>query len=446
MTPEEFATLLALGYERGGTEFKGVGALTDSHLVAKVVRAMLGMANRRDGGLVILGVGDRNGQLVADGLSDTDLATWRYDDISDQVSRYADPSLTFDREEIEYDGKRFLVLRVHEFDDVPVLCKRDYQVTGTMGKPVLRAGACYVRSRRKPETSEIPTHEDMRALLGLAVQKGLRDYFALSAAGGIDISAIFGQGDVRRFEAERLDLVGDRASKDGLIAEIRSRGHWEVVIRPTKYVADRVADFAELLPLVETNRVSARGWSFPYVDHGDDRRRGADWVGQETAYGHYLEAWRLYRSGQFVHLAGIWTDWHDRPGNWVPVHIRGRPVLPVCDTVGRFTEIFEFAARLALSRAGDESMRVDVRLVGLAGRQVYADNPSRHLFRAYIASPNFEEFRMDQIEVTRTELSTSARDRAVEAARQLFLRFGLDLTPELLREVQQEVVPGQRRP
>ena len=56
-----------------------------------------------------------------------------------------------------------------EFDDIPVLCKRAYG-------NVLRDGACYVRPRRKPETSEIPTQADMRDLLDLATEKEVRKY------------------------------------------------------------------------------------------------------------------------------------------------------------------------------------------------------------------------------------------------------------------------------
>ena len=47
-----------------------------------------------------------------------------------------------------------------------MLCKRDYQ-------GVLRSGACYVRSSRKPETSEIPTQTEMRELLQLATDKAV---------------------------------------------------------------------------------------------------------------------------------------------------------------------------------------------------------------------------------------------------------------------------------
>ncbi len=50
MDDEEFAQRLALGHETRGTEFKGPGLQSDRRLVAQVVRAVLGMANRRDGG------------------------------------------------------------------------------------------------------------------------------------------------------------------------------------------------------------------------------------------------------------------------------------------------------------------------------------------------------------------------------------------------------------
>ena len=56
MTEEEFESLLAPGHEVDGVEFKGAWVRTDRLFLAKVARAMLGMANRLDGGLVILGI------------------------------------------------------------------------------------------------------------------------------------------------------------------------------------------------------------------------------------------------------------------------------------------------------------------------------------------------------------------------------------------------------
>ena len=91
MTDEEFAQVMALGHELSGVEFKGPGPLSDSRLVAQVVKAVLGMANRRDGGMVIIGVADRGSALEPVGTGDADLATWRYDAVADQVARLCRP-------------------------------------------------------------------------------------------------------------------------------------------------------------------------------------------------------------------------------------------------------------------------------------------------------------------------------------------------------------------
>jgi predicted HTH transcriptional regulator len=172
VTDQEFAEILALGHETRGVEFKGPGRRSDRQLFAQVVNAVLGMANRRDGGKVIIGVEDVGGALNPVGLNGRDLATWRYDNVADRLATYADPSVSFDLEVKEYNGSRYVVLHVEEFADIPVLCNQDYQ-------GVLRNGACYVRTRRKPETSEIPTQADMRDLLELATEKRLRGYLAL---------------------------------------------------------------------------------------------------------------------------------------------------------------------------------------------------------------------------------------------------------------------------
>lgn len=207
MTDREFEDILALGHERRGTEFKGPGPRSDKRFFAKVVRAVLGMANHRDGGLVILGVEDRSGTIKPVGLTNTDLATWSYDDISSSLAAYADPSVSFDRQVLTYKDCTYIILRVHEFEELPVLCRQDYS-KGT--EVVLRRGACYVRSRHKPETSEIPSQEDMRDLLDLAIDKGVRKFVARGVKGGlisIDPSVVpLTPDDKRLFDDQLKDL------------------------------------------------------------------------------------------------------------------------------------------------------------------------------------------------------------------------------------------------
>ena len=170
MTDTEFAEIMALRHELRGVEFKGPGPLTGGRLAAQVAKAAIGMANRRSGGSVIIGV-QEDADFIPVGLSETEAATWNYDAVADQIARYADPGVEFDLEIKEFGGNRFAVIEVAEFADIPVLFKKAFD-------GVLRDGACYVRTRRKPETSDLPTYADMRDLLDLSIEKGVIRYLA----------------------------------------------------------------------------------------------------------------------------------------------------------------------------------------------------------------------------------------------------------------------------
>ena len=201
MTDETFAQIIELSHESSGVEFKGSGNLSDGRLVAQVVKAVLGMANRRDGGSVIVGVQDDEGSLTPVGVSANDLRSWTYDAVADQIARYADPAVRFEREVKEYEGNHYVVLEVSEFSDVPVLCKRAFD-------NVLRDGACYVRTRRKPETTEIPTQTGMRDLLDLAIEKGVRQFLERAERVGLSVPQLIepAASDQERFDEQLGDL------------------------------------------------------------------------------------------------------------------------------------------------------------------------------------------------------------------------------------------------
>ena len=184
MTEEE---LLARGHEATGVEFKGAGPRTDLLLQAKVIRAAMGMSNRRDGGLVVIGVSEDSSGLSPTGLSDEQLVTWGQDHISTTFANYADPSIEFETQVLGYKGVNLVVLQVEAFREIPVLCKKQLSVKG---RQELKEGACYVRSRRKPETAEVSTQEDMRDMLDLAVEKALRKWVGQAQTAGLLLPAL----------------------------------------------------------------------------------------------------------------------------------------------------------------------------------------------------------------------------------------------------------------
>lgn len=199
MTENDLKDLIALGHEAAGVEFKGPGPRTAKNLFVKVVRAALAMANRRSGGTIVAGVEDSDGRIRPVGLDESDLATWTYDAVGGALSAYADPFIEFHLETVSCDGKTLVVLTVEEFESVPVLCKKDYP-------DILRAGGCYVRRRGRIESSEIPTQAEMRELLDLAIEKGVRRFIQQAHRGGLSVESAATKSDQERFDRERDDF------------------------------------------------------------------------------------------------------------------------------------------------------------------------------------------------------------------------------------------------
>lgn len=222
---------------------------------------------------------------------------------------------------------------------------------------------------------------------------------------------------------------------DEVIDKIKSRGYWKVIIRPSDFRNDRVPEFETLEHIVTQSSVSLRGWSFPHISTKTEIQRGIDWVQQWVEWSDHVEAWRLYQSGQFVFNGSIRDDWWDksfwrRPGE----DRKPGSILSVVDVVFHFTEILEFAARLAMTDAGSEMMKIGITLVGLKERQLRLDDPWREGFD-YPRTAHIESFPQE-ISARRQQLVAEPRLLALKASRELFVRFSWSPTIEFLRELQ----------
>ncbi|RIK10618.1 MAG: hypothetical protein DCC49_02895 [Acidobacteria bacterium] len=188
ITTNELEEILAFDREQRRVEFKGPGSLDDNRFFAKVTRAVLAMANRRDGGLVIIGVDD-SAPANSTGMTPDQLSRWvDLDVIADRVAQYADPGVEIEVAAVSVNECDFVVIQVAEFAEVPVLCKKDYAPSSPGGAHILRRGACYVRSSTgKIESREIGTQSEMRELLDLATEKRLRSFVETADRAGVAI-------------------------------------------------------------------------------------------------------------------------------------------------------------------------------------------------------------------------------------------------------------------
>jgi predicted HTH transcriptional regulator len=190
---DRLRNLVGLGREDRYLEFKESRPWND--LKPKLCRTTMAMANIRDGGTIVVGVGQRSGSLVAQGVTPADLATYDEDDVLAFVNRYAEPYVRLEVHKFGYEKATLVGIVVREFDEVPVVCRRSYE-------NVLRQGAIYTRSYRIAETCEVQTQTEMREIIEMATDKGIRNFLARSRGAGLRLDEVAARTDAERFREQ----------------------------------------------------------------------------------------------------------------------------------------------------------------------------------------------------------------------------------------------------
>lgn len=152
--------------ERRDLEYKRGGSWES--LRYKIARAALAMSNLEGGGRIIVGVQeDGNDGYDLAGMTQDHARTYKKDDISDFVNKYADPHAQVDVCGFCDGSKHFVVIDVLEFEETPVICKKDH-------KKDMRRGRIYARPHRKNESTPDLTAHEMKEIVENAVDKGIR--------------------------------------------------------------------------------------------------------------------------------------------------------------------------------------------------------------------------------------------------------------------------------
>jgi len=145
------------------------------NLKLQITRTSMAMANLRDGGVIIIGVSERDGEWQLQGIQDAHLETYDEDEANDFVNRYASPSLRLELVLVEHRDRKFLAVKVPEFERLPVICKRN-------GENIrkLKEGSIYIRQPGKPQTTQANRAEDISQLIELAAEKRAKEIISVS--------------------------------------------------------------------------------------------------------------------------------------------------------------------------------------------------------------------------------------------------------------------------
>lgn len=227
-------------------------------------------------------------------------------------------------------------------------------------------------------------------------------------------------------------------SKEQLLAEIRGRGYWRVTIRPVKHVV-RDLSRADLEGILVRSSVSLRGWNFPHISTHEEIARSRNDISQATDWADKREFWRFTKSGQFVYIGAMSDDWPERALHEQRQYDPQNRKISFRGIVWKFSEVFEFGARLALTEAGGQEMRIEVALQGLKNRGIWTEPrfaPLRH-------QPPVED-RWEEVWQGPSEVLVSERERAaLPMLEDLFDLFGSHVPAEVLAYHQDALRQGR---
>jgi len=185
--------LIKLGREERFLEYKD--SVSWDTIKPKIAKTAMGMSNIRDGGTIIIGMSKKGSSYKAKGNQKQILKTYDEDKIHAFINNYADPYVRLELHSIEWNMKTFLVMVVHEFEEFPVVCKKS-------NGNVLRQGATYARSYRIPETREVQSETEMREIIEMATEKGIRRFMELTQRLGIPVEGAEKEADAERFKKQ----------------------------------------------------------------------------------------------------------------------------------------------------------------------------------------------------------------------------------------------------
>jgi len=187
LSKDELVEIIYHGREERNIEYKSSMLWERSEKRFEIIKCILGMANMRDGGFIVFGVEQQDSNFILSGMAPDHVMSFNQDKVDDVVKDFADPFVETQVIIVEHESKKFVVIQVNEFEEIPVICKKNYPPrSGTL----LREGAIYNRPKGKSETTEVSTQAGMREIIDMAVDKSLHRF--VERVGRIVMSEITG--------------------------------------------------------------------------------------------------------------------------------------------------------------------------------------------------------------------------------------------------------------
>lgn len=163
--------------------------------------------------------------------------------------------------------------------------------------------------------------------------------------------------------------------------KIKTLPHWRVRLQPSRYEIQKDKDPTKAFNLMEQASVRLGGWNYPYI--GKERIeqiRAENYIASGCDWSDIVEYWRLYYSGQFIHLFATW----ERTDEKLLKHTRERVlrgsdvgelpgIISISNILFILTKVFEFAARLCEKHLYKENLKIVISLENIENYALTTD-------------------------------------------------------------------------
>lgn len=232
------------------------------------------------------------------------------------------------------------------------------------------------------------------------------------------------------------------------LEEIKSHAYWRVNIRPLEFKKDRIQTLSETRKIVEESIVKLAGWNYPHL-YEPETVNGEDWVQSGIDFEDFIEFWKFYQSGQFIHYFALHEDHNYRVKEHINQH-RGRyPIfsrsirkpkgfVSIFWALYTITHVYEFAIRLAQKNIYDTKVYISIQLQGIKDYELFFWEPTRILNKQYIAG--IEQIPFES-ELGTEELIATGHEEAINKTIHFLECFNWNNPPrEILVEEQKKLL------
>ncbi|WP_333596775.1 ATP-binding protein [Chryseobacterium flavum] len=355
MNTEDFIRLIEGQTESPSLDFKANSPWD----YKKLTKDILAMSNLPDGGHIVIGIEEKDNEFINVGVDQKNIITYKYDEMRDQVSKYAEPMVDFnvyfpeDRNELKY-----VVIKIFSFKEIPTLCKKT--LDGEM-----RASTLYYRNTNKrPESAAISNVSDLRDLIELAAVRLMQRRKSFGYT-------------IPNIDAEIFDAEIKAFQQTSSYELIKSKGNCEVYITPLQ--KGNLHSLKRCLEVVEKAQVKA-SWSLPFIPR---TLHEGSLVTAENSYeafsdlGARKELWRMYLSESFCMINSFVEDWlegdHLR-GAWASKFPSGQYLFYYTSIIHYLTQLYIFIEHLTIEGLYKEGLSISIIFNELKDRRLHLDS------------------------------------------------------------------------